>query len=94
MQKVKILIIGAGPTGLGAAKRLEETGNSDYLVVDSFQEPGGLASTDATEQGFLFDVGGHVIFSHYGYFDRALQEALPLDEVINCPLLILGLVSP
>lgn len=25
----------------------------------------------------LFDVGGHVIFSHYKYFDDCLNEALP-----------------
>lgn len=79
-ERVKILIIGAGPTGLGAAKRLTEIGEMDFLVVDSFEEPGGLASTDATDEGFLFDVGGHVIFSHYGYFDRALMEALPEKE--------------
>jgi len=27
----------------------------------------------------LYDVGGHVIFSHYKYFDDCLKEALP-DE--------------
>lgn len=25
----------------------------------------------------MFDVGGHVIFSHYKYFDDCLNEALP-----------------
>lgn len=25
----------------------------------------------------LYDVGGHVIFSHYKYFDDCLDEALP-----------------
>lgn len=28
----------------------------------------------------LFDVGGHVIFSHYKYFDDCLNEALPKAE--------------
>jgi hypothetical protein len=27
----------------------------------------------------LFDVGGHVIFSHYKYFDDCIDEALPKD---------------
>lgn len=31
--------------------------------MDAADEPGGLASTDETSEGFLFDVGGHVIFS-------------------------------
>lgn len=33
-----------------------------------------------TEEGFLFDVGGHVIFSHYAYFDDVIAEALPKKE--------------
>lgn len=39
------------------------------------QEPeaGGLACTDVTPEGFLFDMGGHVIFSHYQYFDELLN---------------------
>ena len=39
------------------------------------QEPcaGGLACTDLTPEGFLFDMGGHVIFSHYQYFDELLN---------------------
>jgi protoporphyrinogen oxidase len=28
----------------------------------------------------LYDVGGHVIFSHYKYFDDCINEALPNDE--------------
>ncbi|XWX00122.1 hypothetical protein V2A60_008140 [Cordyceps javanica] len=74
---VDTLVIGAGPTGLGAAKRLNHLNNESWLLVDSNPVPGGLASTDVTPEGFLFDVGGHVVFSHYKYFDDALNEALP-----------------
>lgn len=34
------------------------------MIVDTNEKPGGLASTDVTPEGFLYDVGGHVIFSH------------------------------
>ena len=37
-------------------------------------EAGGLACTDLTPEGFLFDMGGHVIFSHYQYFDELLNS--------------------
>ncbi|KAI0300678.1 hypothetical protein B0F90DRAFT_1722333 [Multifurca ochricompacta] len=82
--EVKILIIGAGPTGLGAAKRIDDLHkqgltSASYLLLEKMEEPGGLASTDTTPEGFLFDVGGHVIFSHYSYFDQALEQALPKD---------------
>lgn len=39
-------------------------------------EPAGLACTDVTPEGFLFDMGGHVIFSHWIYFDQLLDAAL------------------
>jgi protoporphyrinogen oxidase len=66
-------------TGLGAATRLEQLGRP-YLLLDSVSIAGGLASTDTTPEGFLFDVGGHVIFSHYAYFDDALNRALPNED--------------
>jgi protoporphyrinogen oxidase len=77
---VDILIIGAGPTGLGAAKRLNQLKQASWLLVDCHELPGGLASTDKTNEGFLFDIGGHVIFSHYKYFDDCINEALPNKE--------------
>lgn len=79
-RSVDVLIIGAGPTGLGAAKRLHQLKHIDFLIVDAQAEAGGLASTDTTAEGFLFDVGGHVIFSHYLYFDDIINEALPKPE--------------
>ncbi|KAI9801490.1 MAG: hypothetical protein M1833_002722 [Piccolia ochrophora] len=77
---VDILVIGAGPTGLGAAKRLHQIDGPSWLIIDSNKTPGGLASTDVTPEGFLYDVGGHVIFSHYKYFDDCIDEALPKEE--------------
>ncbi|KAL2354208.1 UDP-galactopyranose mutase [Cryomyces antarcticus] len=74
---VNVLVIGAGPTGLGAAKRLQQLDAPSWLIVDSNETPGGLASTDVTPEGFLYDVGGHVIFSHYKYFDDCIDQALP-----------------
>ena len=40
------------------------------------EDAGGLACTDVTPEGFLFDMGGHVIFSHYQYFDELLDTAV------------------
>ncbi|KAK1250486.1 hypothetical protein MKX08_010489 [Trichoderma sp. CBMAI-0020] len=77
---VDVLVIGMGPTGLGAAKRLNQINGPSWLIVDSSHKAGGLAGTDVTPEGFLYDVGGHVIFSHYKYFDDCLDEALPKDD--------------
>jgi hypothetical protein len=48
-------------TGLGAATRLQQL-SIPYLIVGQEDVAGGLAGTDETSEGFLFDYGGHVIF--------------------------------
>jgi len=76
-----VVIIGAGPCGLGAAVRMEELRfkrgvTMDWILFESSGEAGGLASTFTDDQGFLWDVGGHVIFSHYKYFTDLLNRAV------------------
>jgi protoporphyrinogen oxidase len=75
-QSVKFLIIGAGPCGLGAAHRLHELGETDWLVVEKAAYAGGLATSFVDNQGFTWDVGGHVVHSHYPYFDQVFHQAL------------------
>jgi protoporphyrinogen oxidase len=75
----RILIVGAGPTGIGAAYRLKALGYENFLVVDALSAAGGLASSYVDDKGFTWDVGGHVQFSHYSYFDQAMTDALGAD---------------
>jgi protoporphyrinogen oxidase len=70
------LIIGAGPTGLGAAWRLQELGWHNWTLLDATETAGGLASSVLDPQGFTWDLGGHVLFSHYDYFDRLMDDLL------------------
>ncbi|CAG0898170.1 unnamed protein product [Darwinula stevensoni] len=79
-EQVEIVIVGAGPTGLGAARRLLQFNKASWLVVDASPEAGGVGTTDVTPEGFLFDAGTHALFSHYKYFDEVLDEALPNPE--------------
>lgn len=73
------VILGAGPTGLGAARHLHKLGCHDWKLFDATPEPGGLAASFVDEGGFTWDIGGHVQFSHYEYFDRAMIEFLGED---------------
>lgn len=73
---MKILILGAGPCGLGAGYRLQQLGNSDWQIFERNGHVGGLSASFVDEQGFTWDIGGHVLFSHYPYFDRVVAEAL------------------
>ena len=72
----EICILGAGPTGLGAACALQELGCRNWQILESAPHAGGLAASFVDEQGFTWDIGGHVQFSHYEYFDRAMDEFL------------------
>ncbi|MEN6626056.1 MAG: FAD-dependent oxidoreductase [Candidatus Sumerlaeia bacterium] len=73
---MKILILGAGPAGLGAARRLVDAGHQDWELWEAEGGPGGLSRSETDEHGFTWDIGGHVMFSHYGTFDSVMDEAL------------------
>lgn len=77
MEHTEIAIIGAGPTGIGAALRLLELGAGDFLLIDAAATPGGLASSCVDDRGFTWDLGGHVQFSHYSKFDQYMDLAFP-----------------
>jgi len=68
----RFLVIGAGPTGIGAAVRLAELGE-DHLVVDSSDRLGGMATSITDPEGFTWDLGGHVLHSHFPEFDKAVE---------------------
>ncbi len=75
----KILIIGAGPTGLGAAYRLYELKYRNWQIFEKNGYVGGLSASFEDDKGFIWDIGGHVLFSHYKYFDRLLDNILNRD---------------
>jgi protoporphyrinogen oxidase len=75
----RILIIGAGPCGLACARELDQVGHRDWLLVERLRQPGGLARSVVDPQGFTWDLGGHVVFSHFGEFDRLLDEVMGDD---------------
>ena len=60
MADPRVLIIGAGPTGLGAAWRLNELGHANWALFEAADHPGGLASSAVDDQGFTWDLGGAV----------------------------------
>ncbi|MBF0274433.1 MAG: NAD(P)-binding protein [Nitrospinae bacterium] len=76
MKEKKIIIIGAGPTGLGAAYKLSELGYENWEIYERNSYVGGLAASFEDDKGFTWDVGGHVLFSHFPYFDEMVDKAL------------------
>src|SRR5215213_6329997 len=78
-QSKKIVIIGAGPTGLAAGYRLKELGYENFTILEARNKVGGLASSETSSNGFIYDIGGHVLFSHYEYFDRLFDKLMGDD---------------
>ena len=78
MKRVPLLILGAGPTGLGAAMAAESAG-ADWRLLEAGAEAGGLAASFRDARGFTWDLGGHVQFSHYEGFDALMDRALGAD---------------
>ncbi|MCU0464753.1 MAG: FAD-dependent oxidoreductase [Anaerolineae bacterium] len=75
----KIVILGAGPTGLGAGYRLNELGYRNWAIYERNAYIGGLAASFQDDAGFTYDIGGHVMFSHYTYFDNLVDKLLGSD---------------
>ncbi len=72
----RIVIIGAGPTGLGAGYRLAELGYDNWVMLEASERVGGLATSFVDDDGFTWDIGGHVMFSHYEYYDRLVDKLM------------------
>jgi UDP-galactopyranose mutase len=75
----RIVIIGAGPTGLGAGYRLQELGYDDWVILEANDYVGGLATSFTDDKGFTYDIGGHVMFSHYQYYDDLVDKLMGGD---------------
>jgi len=73
----RIVIIGAGPTGLCAAYRLTELGYTNWELVEGSHMASGLACTLKDEHDFYWDIGVHCLFSHFEFFDALLDDMLP-----------------
>lgn len=83
MNTKRIVIIGVGPTGLGAAHRLQELEENNWVVLEAGDYPGGLASSEVDECGFTWDLGSHLQHSHYATFDQYMDLALSSNEWIQ-----------
>ncbi|MBF0572908.1 MAG: NAD(P)-binding protein [Desulfamplus sp.] len=77
---MNIIIIGAGPCGLGAAWRLNELGHKNWSLYEKSNHTGGLSASFKDSEDFWWDIGGHVLFSHYPYFDHVMDTVMNRDS--------------
>lgn len=80
MHSKKIIIIGAGPAGLGAAYELVKNGITDLLLIDRNSIVGGLSRTEVRD-GARFDIGPHRFFTKNKEVNDLWHELLGRDFV-------------
>lgn len=76
----KIVIIGAGPTGLSAAYHLEQKGFTDYVLFEKEMQTGGLCRS-VHQDGFTFDYTGHLLHINDDYFRKFITDIVGLDNL-------------
>lgn len=72
-----IVIIGAGPAGLTAARELQVAGEKSVIVIEADNCVGGISRT-ANHNGNRIDIGGHRFFSKSDWVMSWWQEYLPI----------------
>lgn len=79
MSYVDVLVLGGGPTGLGAAWWLAQHSTVEWMLCEGSDHLGGLSRSVIDDAGYTWDVGGHVCFSHYDLVSRMLVQAVGAD---------------
>jgi len=80
----RVVIIGAGPAGLTAARELTKAGLRP-VVIEKRARVGGLARTEIFK-GFRFDMGGHRFFTKVEEVKKIWREVLE-DDFLRRPRL-------
>ncbi len=78
----KIVIIGAGPTGLSAAYHLEKRGFFNYKIFEKEETTGGLCRS-VIQDGFTFDFTGHLLHVNDNYFKSIIENTVGLENLNN-----------
>jgi protoporphyrinogen oxidase len=74
------IIIGGGITGVAAARRLQQLGNDNYILLESDKEVGGLCRTKIVDGHYLDIGGGHVLHSKYPEVLDWIFDHIPKED--------------
>lgn len=88
-----IVTLGAGPTGISAVRWLRDNHGGIATLLESRSALGGLSASYVDASDFTWDIGGHVLFSHFEYFDQMVEKALGgeyFEHMRECWVRILG----
>ena len=80
MHKIKYLILGAGPAGLGFARTLVDRGETSVLVLEKENTAGGLCRSQMVDGSPLDIGGGHFLDVRRPKVNEFLFRFLPEEE--------------
>ena len=80
MEKVKYLILGAGPAGLTVANRLLDKGITSFCVLEKEDEAGGLCRSEMVDGSPLDIGGGHILDVRRPQVTEFLFRFMPEEE--------------
>jgi len=72
---IPLVILGAGPCGLGAAWKLHQCGIRTFQLFEASGHVGGLAAS-IIQNGYTWDIGGHVLHSTNQDFLRVVKKTM------------------
>ncbi|MFC1842757.1 protoporphyrinogen/coproporphyrinogen oxidase [Candidatus Dependentiae bacterium] len=78
----KIIILGAGLTGLSTAYHLEQLGFYDYKIFEKESQIGGLCRS-VYQDGFTFDYTGHLLHINNDYFKNIIKNTVGFNNLNN-----------
>jgi len=78
-----VVVIGGGPAGLTAARRLAEAGDP-VVVLEADSVVGGI-SRSVERDGWRFDIGGHRFFTKVKPVEDFWHEVLPPEDFLLRP---------
>jgi protoporphyrinogen oxidase len=77
---MKVIVVGAGLSGLAAAYRLKRTG-CNVEVLEAADRPGGRCAT-LRRDGFIIDTGPEIVAGSYGHYLRLLEDVGLADQLV------------
>ena len=80
MERVKYLILGAGPAGLSFANCLKQKGEESFLLLEKEKEAGGLCRSMDVDGAPLDIGGGHFLDVRRPEVNRFLFGFMPEEE--------------
>lgn len=78
----KIVIIGAGLTGLSTAYHLEKKKYNNFEIFEKEAEVGGLCRS-VKQDGFTFDYTGHLLHINDSYFESFVEKTINKKNMNN-----------